>query len=166
MRDPFTISLMCPFDTPTDFAKAVSVVPDVTRYSESVCMSGMFAHRELMRKRDVRQSRREVGVCVRYHSGMKLRIKEMRAARGMTQQQLADAIGVGKSFMSEMESGKKQVNGTRLALIAKALRCAPYELIDDDSVSADVLEHIRVMQKLSEADRLAVIRHAASLADE
>lgn len=90
----------------------------------------------------------------------------MRIAKGLTQQQLADAIGVGKSFMSEMESGKKQVNGTRLGLIAKALRCAPYELIDDGSVSADVLEHIRTMQSLSEADRLAVIRHAASLAGE
>jgi transcriptional regulator with XRE-family HTH domain len=35
------------------------------------------------------------------------RLRSLRAEKGVTQEQLAFAVGVGKGFLSEVESGKK-----------------------------------------------------------
>jgi transcriptional regulator with XRE-family HTH domain len=94
---------------------------------------------------------------------MKLRLKQIRKAARLTQQQLADSIGVSKSYVSEIESGKKQINGKLLDAFSKALNCSPCELIDDPDLSHEIAEHIAILKSLSEADRLAVLRHASSL---
>jgi transcriptional regulator with XRE-family HTH domain len=49
------------------------------------------------------------------------RIREIREKRGMTQDQLADAIGISKGFLSEVENNKRNVSSQILLRIAKAL---------------------------------------------
>jgi transcriptional regulator with XRE-family HTH domain len=55
------------------------------------------------------------------------RLKEMRDARGWTQQQLAGASGVSQTFISELESCKKQPT---VSIALKLARALDVELID------------------------------------
>ena len=58
------------------------------------------------------------------------KIKQMRQSRGITQQQLADAIGVKQKDISRWETGKRIPKLDKLLLIAKALKCEITDLID------------------------------------
>jgi len=62
-----------------------------------------------------------------------------------------------------LENGQRQINARLLEALSKALRCSPVDLIDDQTIEPDLQEHLRVLSRLSPADRQAVIRHAASL---
>lgn len=97
---------------------------------------------------------------------MKLKLKELRKARGWTQEEVAARAGLSKSFYSEIESGKKPANSQRLKKFADVFDVPAYELIDDASVDEELLTHLRTMQTLSEDDRKAVIRHALGLTEK
>lgn len=58
-----------------------------------------------------------------------IRLKELRDARGWTQQQLADASGVSQTFISELESCKKQPTVAIAVRLAKALGVELMELL-------------------------------------
>ena len=59
-----------------------------------------------------------------------LRIKELRAARGMTQEQLADHAGFFRTYMSRVETGSANPTFDALLILATALRVAPAALFD------------------------------------
>lgn len=48
-------------------------------------------------------------------------ITDARKAKGMTQQELADAIGVKQSYIARVESGKHRIRLDKLEKIAHAL---------------------------------------------
>ncbi len=58
-----------------------------------------------------------------------MRIRELRKQAGMTQAQLAQAVGVGQSDISRIESGQRQVTVPQLCAIAMALKVHPAELL-------------------------------------
>lgn len=58
-------------------------------------------------------------------------IKVYREYRGLTQQRLAQSAGIGKSYLSQIESGKRGGSSKVLRAIAKALD------VDLDDVVAD-----------------------------
>lgn len=94
---------------------------------------------------------------------MKHKIKKMREERGWTVETLASMVGMSRSYVSEIENGKKNVNNVRLGAFAKAFGVSPIDLIDDETVSSDIVEHVRRLKRLNAADRDAVIRHAMAL---
>lgn len=94
---------------------------------------------------------------------MKLRIKELRQAKGMTIDDLAAVVGISRSYVNELETGKKTINGRRLEQFAAALGVTVYDLIEDPDVSAEIMSFIDTMKRLTPADRASVMRHAASL---
>lgn len=94
---------------------------------------------------------------------MKLRIREERNKRGLTLQEVAERIGTTKGYLSEMERGARNVNSKWLGKISEALGCAPFELIDDESIPEDIFGHVRDLLELSDGDRSSVIRHAKVL---
>ncbi len=94
---------------------------------------------------------------------MRFRVAQIRKERGLTQDQLAKAVGMSKGYLSEIENGKKTVNGRRLEAFARALGVAPADLIDDPGVSEEVADHLRVLRSLSHEDQEAVMRHARGL---
>ena len=94
---------------------------------------------------------------------MLLRVKELRIARQMTIEQLASLAGMSKSYLSEIENGKKQINGRRLEAIARVLGVTAADLISDSSISSDLSAHLDVIRHLPPEDRAAVLRHAMSL---
>jgi transcriptional regulator with XRE-family HTH domain len=57
------------------------------------------------------------------------RILDARTAAGVTQQQLADVIGLGRSSVANMEGGRQSVDAVQLAQIARALRVGLGDLV-------------------------------------
>ncbi len=60
---------------------------------------------------------------------IRLRIKELRKAKGWTGDVLAERVGVSRSYLSEIETGKKTINLPRLLAIASALGVSVPDLI-------------------------------------
>lgn len=56
-------------------------------------------------------------------------LREWRKHRGMTQEQLAEAIDSTKQTVSRMESGQTPYNQPFLEACAEALECEPYQLL-------------------------------------
>lgn len=130
-------------------------------------MSDLIAHSERLVKRPiaipVRHLRRVMARATCYKENMKLRIHELRKAKGLTVEQLAELSGMSKSYLSEIASGKKAANSRRIDALAVALGVTPFDLIDDKSIPSDVMGHIRRILNMSEADRQSVFRHAQAL---
>ena len=57
-------------------------------------------------------------------------IKVWREYRGMTQQQLADAVGISKPYLSQIETGKRIGATEILSAIAKALDVSLDEVVE------------------------------------
>ena len=58
-----------------------------------------------------------------------LRIKQYRKNRGLTQKQLAERVGIGRSYLSELENDKWDIKLNLLIKISKVLKIAPSKLI-------------------------------------
>lgn len=91
---------------------------------------------------------------------MKLRIKELRKAKGLTIDDLSGIVGMSRSYLNELENGKKTINGRRLDQLAEALGVTVYDLIENSEESAEIKRVVEVMQKLSPTDQASVLRIA------
>lgn len=58
-------------------------------------------------------------------------LRRLRLAKGMTQEELADAAGLRQALISELESGKVDVRLDTLQRLASALGTRPADLLDD-----------------------------------
>jgi len=56
-------------------------------------------------------------------------LKELRTLKGLTQDDIALECGIDRSFISLIESGKKQPTITTIVSIAAALEVKPSELV-------------------------------------
>lgn len=87
----------------------------------------------------------------------KQRLKTMREARGLTQEQLGDRIGESGNTVSnwEMPSGKSMPNLRKFRLICIALNCNPGDLLGIGSAELSVweMEFLKKLRKL-DADGL------------
>lgn len=68
------------------------------------------------------------------------RIRELREKLGMTQQELADLMGVNKKDVSRYETGFSTLNIEWMQRFAKALRVHPQDLLNLVAMSASVDE--------------------------
>lgn len=59
-------------------------------------------------------------------------IREWRKHRQLTQEQLAERIGIDKSYLSKIENGKKRYDQPFLEAAAEAMSCEPGDLIVRD----------------------------------
>lgn len=57
-------------------------------------------------------------------------LRRYRDNAGLSQQELADSIGVSKGFISALEGGRSVPNLDRLIQIADALQVSPGELVN------------------------------------
>ncbi len=64
-------------------------------------------------------------------------IKCYRHLAGLSQQQLADSVGVSKGFISALEGGRSVPNLDMLVQLADALRVSPGEMVDAMVAEAD-----------------------------
>ena len=64
------------------------------------------------------------------HRYMPTILRRYRDLAGLSQQELADSIGVSKGFISALEGGRSVLSIDRLLQIAEALRIRPGVMID------------------------------------
>jgi transcriptional regulator with XRE-family HTH domain len=84
------------------------------------------------------------------------RIREIREAKRLTQDQLAERTGISKGFLSDVENGKRNVSSEYLLRIANALNASvDYLLRGASQPTAGTGEPIVIPQELSlAAERL------------
>lgn len=61
------------------------------------------------------------------------RVRELREARGMSLQELADKLDIQLSHLSNIETGRYAIGFARLQLLAAALACDVADLFLSDS---------------------------------
>jgi len=69
---------------------------------------------------------------IRHRKAFGRRIKWLRTAHGWSQEQLADAIGMDRTFLGKVERGKHGMNTTSLWPLAKAFGKSVPDLFIDD----------------------------------
>jgi len=92
------------------------------------------------------------------------RLRQARELLGLTQADVAAALGVQRTSINAMEAGRRNVNGVELRRLARLYR-RPVEWllgVDSPPPAADAL--YRATQKLSEEDKEQVVRFAEFLA--
>lgn len=95
-----------------------------------------------------------------------LRIREIRKSRGLTQAELGKLAGVSRSYLSEMETGSKDINATRLTRIAQALGVSVVDLFEADSSDPILSLLLARFPAMTEAQKLALLAHAESYTTE
>lgn len=66
-----------------------------------------------------------------------LRIKELRAERGVSQDALAYSIGMSRTYFAEVETGKRNVSIKNISRIAEGLDVSLKEFFDSDVFDAE-----------------------------
>ena len=56
------------------------------------------------------------------------RIRKLRKARGWTQTEMAERVGIDRSFLADVERGKRNISILNLELIAKGFRVSLSQL--------------------------------------
>lgn len=94
------------------------------------------------------------------------RVRARRGAKGWSQAELAEAVGVGANYVGILERGQKLPTLDTLVALAKALGCSPAELLDDgatrDPWADEVLAVAASVPKARRDLVLAVLRALAS----
>nr|WP_316640459.1 helix-turn-helix transcriptional regulator [uncultured Roseateles sp.] len=65
-----------------------------------------------------------------------LRIKELRVACGMTQEELAESTGFFRTYMSRLETGAANPTFDALLVLAKALDVSPAALFEQPAAES------------------------------
>lgn len=98
------------------------------------------------------------------------RIRTLRLARDVTQQGLADRIGVTFQQLQKYERGTNRVSASRLLDIANALGAAVTELLPattngQNGSAADLAKLITFYMRLNGEDKQRVLDYVGRLAD-
>jgi putative transcriptional regulator len=59
-----------------------------------------------------------------------MRLKKLRQARGLTQEQLAEKVGISRAYLARLELGRHDPHLSRLRMLAKVLRVKVSKLVD------------------------------------
>lgn len=102
---------------------------------------------------------RAIGIAAFYALPMALRIKQLREARGWTQQDLADKARMSRSQLAMIENETRPANTLRLNAIAAALGVEPQHLFDDPDSHL-----IGLVKNLDPEDRQTIVRMAEAFA--
>lgn len=88
-------------------------------------------------------------------------IREWRKYRELTQDQLAERIGINRAYLSKIESGKRRYDQPFLEAAAEVLRCEPADLIIRDPTDPDGIWSI--WDQLKPVERQQVVEIARTL---
>lgn len=100
------------------------------------------------------------------------RLKEIRLGRGLTQQELGDAVGVSNRVIAYYEQDDAQPPGALLVDLARALDVTTDELLGmkplEETVpprKARIRKRLRQVEELPPADRRAVLKFVDALVE-
>lgn len=129
-------------------------------------MTDLFAHSGKIVNAEHRYLRRDMSANTCYLSAMRLRLKELRKKKGWTVQQLADAVGLSKSYVSDLENGKRRANSYRLEKFANAFGVNVYELLDDGSMSDEERTLLLDFGSMSQQSREIILSTARAFREK
>jgi transcriptional regulator with XRE-family HTH domain len=89
---------------------------------------------------------------------MKNNIEVLRRAAGFTVQELADAAGMSRVYLSNLKKGSKPLNERVITRLARALNCEPFELVGG---SSDDCHKIPVIGEVPGGELQEALQHAA-----
>lgn len=91
-------------------------------------------------------------------------IRQWRDFRRLTQDQVAERIGISRVNYGRIEAGKVPYNQDFLELCAEALKCTKADLLERDPVTESLVDQLRaVLGRATEDQQLIVLRVAKSL---
>jgi transcriptional regulator with XRE-family HTH domain len=126
-------------------------------------MAQNIAHSDITGKTECRDNRLTPSSYNIYNGDMKLRLKEIRASKDMTQREVAERANMSLSYYTEIELGRKQINARRLESIAKALKVSPLDIIDAEQ-NPQHAELLALIERLDPDQRQIVFDLAQNLA--
>lgn len=88
-------------------------------------------------------------------------IREWRKHRGLSQEQLAERIGMNRAYLSKIESGKRRYDQPFLEAAAEVLRCEPADLIMRDPSDPEGIWSI--WEQLKPVERSQVVEIAKTI---
>lgn len=91
-------------------------------------------------------------------------IKQWRKYRGLTQERLAERIGLSVSSISQLETGKQDYSQSTLEALADALQCEPGDLLMRNPLDGEAIWSI--WEKLTPATREQAVRLLQVLQNE
>lgn len=93
------------------------------------------------------------------------KLREIRTARGMTQAELAEELGINQSLISEYEQGSVRLHAPLVAGFAKALGASADEILGLDKAKRNgslrgrrFLRRLRRIEELPAAQQQAVLK--------
>jgi transcriptional regulator with XRE-family HTH domain len=91
------------------------------------------------------------------------RIRTIREARGMTQDQLADDAKISKGFLSEVENNKRNISSENLLRIANVLGASIDYLLRGETKEQTQRQPVVIPQELSQAAEQLGLSYAQTL---
>ena len=82
-------------------------------------------------------------------------IRQWRKHRGLTQEQLAERIGIARSYLTKIERGDRRYDQPFLEAASDALRCEPADLIVRDPTATESIWSI--WEQLTPTERLQAV---------
>ena len=73
---------------------------------------------------------------------MRIRIKDIREAAGISQRELAQRASLSQTYVSQLESGARSLKPATMEVIAGILGVSPGDLIDWDAPAQDEVDEI------------------------
>jgi DNA-binding Xre family transcriptional regulator len=125
----------------------------------------MLSHRQPLRKGSSAAASHVASAYVCHLAGMPQQprhfIREWRKFRGLSQDQLAERIGMDKGYLSKIETGKRRYDQPFLEAAATVLQCAPADLLMRDPSDPDGIWS--VWDTLPQAQKVQVVEIAKTL---
>lgn len=87
----------------------------------------------------------------------KTALYEIRRARGMTQRQIAEAVGVEPDHISKLENGDRKLSPEWIDRLSKVLNCSKGELLGEEGISEEERE-ILDMYKILTAEKKEAVK--------
>lgn len=92
-------------------------------------------------------------------------LKAWRNYRGMTQEQVAEALDISRALVSKIENGKSPYSQAQIEAMARLYRASPGDLLDRDprdggAELASLIRNLPANQQAQVADIVQVIRRA------
>lgn len=97
---------------------------------------------------------------------MKLRIAELREARGLSQAKLGEMVGLSDASISRIETGDQVKTSARFERIAQALGVSVVELFVTDEADVKRAELMRLVASIDPAHHEAAARALRGFLDD
>lgn len=94
---------------------------------------------------------------------MKLRVKQLRSARGWTIDQLAEIAGLSRGFISQIENEKREPGPSTLKSLSDAFGVQVVDLYDAGDAQEDLAAIALALSQMTPVERATAVRLVENL---